>query len=281
MHNYTIQYSINNTYEKPVQKAFFQLVVLPMHNHSQSVVKIETESSLKSYEHSTENQYGCMLLQYSTQKIIHQFDFKLYAKVRLHDINPYNFISQPAEIEHQELKKDSFILSNALYLMPTPLTNIPIHITKQWVNFQPHQQVMDFLLALNQSLHSGIKYQTGVTTTETSALEALQLKQGVCQDFAHIFIAIARNWGIPARYTSGYLNLADSRGSNTQTHAWVEAFVPFIGWIGFDPTNNLLIDHHYIKIAHGTDYRDCSPITGIIETTGEQLNDHFISITNQ
>ena len=64
-------------------------------------------------------------------------------------------------------------------------------------------------------------------------------------------------------------------------HAWAEAFVPGLGWVGFDSTNNLLADHHYVKIAHGTDYRDCSPIVGILESSGMQRSIHSVTITNQ
>ena len=84
--------------------------------------------------------------------------------------------------------------------------------------------------------------------------------RGVCQDFAHVMIAIARSWGIPARYVSGYLHVANRTGEHlpdNATHAWVECRLPRLGWIGFDPTNQSLAGEGYIPIAAGRDYRTC------------------------
>jgi len=86
---------------------------------------------------------------------------------------------------------------------------------------------------------------------------------------------------IPARYVSGYLNQGAGFTGPSQLHAWVEALIPELGWAGFDATNNLVADHHYIKIAHGTDYRDCSPIIGVLETSGAQKSIHSVTVTNQ
>ena len=120
-----------------------------------------------------------------------------------------------------------------------------------------------------------------ITDIDTRIDEVLHHRKGVCQDYAHLFIAICRKNKIPARYVSGYLNQGADFIGSSQMHAWVEALVPGLGWIGFDSTNNLLADHHYVKIAHGTDFRDCSPIVGILETSGMQRSIQSITITNQ
>ena len=94
---------------------------------------------------------------------------------------------------------------------------------------------------------------------------ALRERRGVCQDFAHIMIAIARRWGIPARYVSGYLyhrERTQDRSSADATHAWVEAYLPSLGWIGFDPTNNILAGERHIRAAVGRDYADVPPTRG-------------------
>jgi transglutaminase-like putative cysteine protease len=126
-----------------------------------------------------------------------------------------------------------------------------------------------------------LEYSPESTDVNTPIDEVLRLKKGVCQDFAHLFISVCRSNKIPARYVSGYLNQGADFTGSSQLHAWVEALIPELGWIGFDATNNLVADHHYIKIAHGTDYRDCSPIIGVLETTGTQKSIHSVTVTNQ
>lgn len=281
MHEYTINYTIKSVYEQLVKKAFFQLLVLPENTARQYVMEYDIECSLKDVEYSTENIFGFKVLHYPTQYPINEFEFTLNAKVVLEELNPYDFLHMDVEAEHNQLNDSNFYIDNILFLRPTELTKIPRSEVDTWLQLGNQQAVFDFLLKLNQMINSQMQYQTGVTTTDTTAREAMLLKKGVCQDYTHLFLAIARSWGIPARYVSGYLNHGGGHIGGSQTHAWAEALIPFVGWVGFDPTNNLLVDHHYIKIAHGTDYRDCSPITGIIETSGKQENTHIVSVVNQ
>ena len=93
---------------------------------------------------------------------------------------------------------------------------------------------------------------------------ALEQRRGVCQDFAHIMTAIARHWGIPCRYVSGYLYHKGSRDRSAAdaTHAWVEAYLPSLGWVGFDPTNNIMAGERHIRAAVGRDYADVPPTRG-------------------
>ena len=102
----------------------------------------------------------------------------------------------------------------------------------------------------------------------TSSIEhILESGRGVCQDYAHTMIAIARSWSIPARYVSGYLHLAGLDGEQAlenATQAWVECLLPELGWVGFDPTNRCLADERHLRIAVGRDYRDVSPTRGVL-----------------
>jgi transglutaminase-like putative cysteine protease len=95
-------------------------------------------------------------------------------------------------------------------------------------------------------------------------LETLKGGAGVCQDFAHLFITVARHWGIPARYVMGYLDpgKTDGKQAAPATHAWAEALVPGGGWIGFDATHNLLANDAYVPVAIGRDYLDAAPQRG-------------------
>jgi transglutaminase-like putative cysteine protease len=121
---------------------------------------------------------------------------------------------------------------------------------------------LDFLHALSGLIRERIAYETGRTHSATTAEEAVQHGFGVCQDHAHIFIGAARASGIPARYVSGYL-MMDDRIDQEATHAWAEAHVEGLGWVGFDVSNGICPDPRYVRVATGSDYRDAAPVTGI------------------
>ena len=121
---------------------------------------------------------------------------------------------------------------------------------------------LDFLHALSGLIRERIAYETGRTHAATTAEEAVQHGYGVCQDHAHIFIGAARASGIPARYVSGYL-MMDDRIEQEATHAWAEAHVEGLGWVGFDVSNGISPDPRYVRVATGSDYRDAAPVTGI------------------
>ncbi len=130
---------------------------------------------------------------------------------------------------------------------------------------------LDFLHALSALIRDRVAYEAGRTHSATTAEEAMQHGYGVCQDHAHIFIGAARAAGIPARYISGYL-MMDDRIEQEATHAWAEAHVEGLGWVGFDVSNGICPDPRYVRVATGSDYRDAAPITGIsIGATAEVL----------
>lgn len=118
------------------------------------------------------------------------------------------------------------------------------------------------LHSLSELVRERIRYETGTTHVGTTAEEATASGHGVCQDHAHIFIAAARALGVPARYVSGYLMLND-RIEQEATHAWAEAWVKGLGWVGFDVSNGISPDLRYVRLATGRDYRDAAPVTGI------------------
>ncbi|MGN6500964.1 MAG: transglutaminase family protein [Tsuneonella sp.] len=121
---------------------------------------------------------------------------------------------------------------------------------------------LDCLHALSAKILQTVEYRTGATSVGTTGEEAAEAGQGVCQDHAHIFIGAARSLQIPARYVSGYLMLND-RVDQEATHAWAEAHVDGLGWVGFDVSNGISPDPRYVRLATGRDYRDAAPITGI------------------
>jgi transglutaminase-like putative cysteine protease len=121
---------------------------------------------------------------------------------------------------------------------------------------------------LNSALYRTFSYAPESTRVDSPIEEALANRSGVCQDFAHIMLSILRHLGIPARYVSGYLcprNDRPDRSLDGASHAWVEAWMPGPGWIGFDPTNNLLAGERHIRTAIGRDYADVPPTKGVFK----------------
>jgi len=129
------------------------------------------------------------------------------------------------------------------------------------------------LLDLNAALHAALDYVPKSTRVDSPIDDALRTRQGVCQDFAHIMIALTRGLGIPCRYVSGYLfRPAGDKTPAPQsgaTHAWVEALLPGLGWIGFDPTNDSHADDRHIRAAVGRDYADVPPTKGVFKGSVE------------
>jgi len=277
----TLTYKIKNEYKPAAKQAFFQLTILPEQNRLQKVVSSEIKCNLEETEYWSQNNFGFKILQYSSHTEIDCFDFEMKLNLEKQEVNPFDFLPVNPESELAEMQTNAFYLENAIFLRKTPLTNIKKEVAHSFSPFDKQAGVFDYLQKLNSAIHSYMQYTPNVTDTKTTATKALELQKGVCQDYAHIFVSIARHHGIPARYASGYLHQSADLIGDTQTHAWAEAYVPNIGWIGFDPTNNLLADHHYIKISHGCDYKDCSPLKGVLETSGTQSNNHQVLIINQ
>lgn len=117
------------------------------------------------------------------------------------------------------------------------------------------------LHALNVAVHEHMEFDTAETDVATPAAEAFAGKSGVCQDFAHIFVAAARAIDIPARYVSGHL-ARDSASAQDAAHAWAEALVPDLGWVAFDPANGICTTDAYLRVAIGLDYLDAAPVRG-------------------
>jgi transglutaminase-like putative cysteine protease len=121
--------------------------------------------------------------------------------------------------------------------------------------------ILEGLHGLMNDIHAKVAYEIGTTDAHTTASEAFADGRGVCQDHAHIFIAAARSAGVPARYVTGYL-VTGQGASSTAAHAWAEALVPDLGWVGFDPANAKCPTDSYVRVAAGLDAAGVAPIRG-------------------
>lgn len=140
-------------------------------------------------------------------------------------------------------------------------------------SFEPGRPMLPAVEELSHRIHEEFTYKPASTSIDTPLLETLRMKRGVCQDFAHVMIGSLRSLGLAARYVSGYLRSgADHQGAEA-SHAWVGVFIPGIGWVDFDPTNDLRPDTDHVTLAWGRDYADVTPLKGIALGGGKQVVD--------
>jgi len=163
------------------------------------------------------------------------------------------------------------------FLRDTPLTRASDGIRGLALSVAEQGSPLDQLHALSAAIREAVSYRSGVTSTDTSAAEAFTLGAGVCQDHAQIFIAGARVLGMPARYVSGYL-LADEGDVLHETHGWAEALVPDLGWVGFDPSNQVCVTERYLRLASGLDADAAAPIRGSVTLAGDMWIDADVRI---
>ncbi|MGO4107817.1 transglutaminase family protein [Paenibacillus sp. YAF4_2] len=162
------------------------------------------------------------------------------------------------------------------FLLPTGYTNITDEVRHFASNVVDNDDisVLGWLIALSSKIRSEFIYDPEATTVTTKASDMIERKRGVCQDFAHLMTACCRVYNIPARYVSGYHFVGDLQGGTADfeqaSHAWVEAYVPQLGWCSFDPTNVEPVGERYVKLGHGRDYKDIVPVKGVYRGSGEQ-----------
>jgi transglutaminase-like putative cysteine protease len=152
----------------------------------------------------------------------------------------------------------------SLFLRQTALTSVnpAMEIFARELRAESESDALGFLHTLMTQVSEHMTFDEDPTTSGTSAVEAFGLKRGVCQDYAHIFIACARSGGVPARFVSGHFLRSDGTVNQQAGHAWAEAYVPDLGWIGFDPANCICTTEAHARIAIGLDYLGAAPIRG-------------------
>ena len=161
-----------------------------------------------------------------------------------------------------------------LFLRETPLTK-PGKLVRDLAKATTADNELARMHALMRAIHEAVAYRPGETAADTTAEQALEKKQGVCQDHAHIFIAAARHLAIPARYVSGYLLMDEP--AQTASHAWAEVHLQGLGWVGFDAANDICPNDRYVRLSTGLDYQDAAPVSGMV--MGKAAETMSVSIT--
>ncbi|GGK78399.1 transglutaminase family protein [Rufibacter glacialis] len=276
---YEVVYSTQNIYEETVREAFYSFLVLPCHDDSQVVRHLSLSNSLEAEVFHHPNAFGFEVTSLHTVKPFQVFEFQMRALVeKTAPLFPLEGILSVPE-EQQLLCDHLFYLENHLFLGAGQYTQIKEAYRPGLLMRAPDQLVYDYLQQLNRFVHGLLEFDPEPTHVCTTANEVLKLRRGVCQDFTHLFIGIARLNQIPCRYVSGYLNQGLNLTGSAVMHAWAEAYIPGFGWQGFDPTNHLLADGHYLKAAHGSDYADCSPLRGTLKTNGGHKTTYGVTVT--
>lgn len=175
----------------------------------------------------------------------------------------------------REMDEISFYVGHSRYVRFSPLL---------WKTALDLRNDSDDLLrtaqAISDYVYDTCRYQTKVTTVNTTSEDFFEGRIGVCQDFTHLALALCRSLGIPARYVSGYLydsQRGDLRGAH-ESHAWFEVYIPGHGWAGFDPTNRQRVNENYITLATGRDYEDAAPVKGSYVGAGTRTMKVSVSV---
>ncbi len=276
---YKLVYQTKNHYPKGASEALFELLVLPCTNEYQTLkhyaLTVEPHG-----EHTLQNNcFGFQTINISYREPIFSFFFEIRSSVeaKINELFAHTFL-QPQD-ENTQLHAIEYQVDNYLFLRQTPFTAL---LTEQIAAF-PLWQINDenlfaYLKRLCSAIYERYDFCPISTNVHTTATLTFEIGKGVCQDFAHLFLGICRTQNIAARYVSGYLHQGQGYKGDAQLHAWVEVCIPNVGWIGFDPTNNLLADEHYVKIAHGIDYSDCAPIKGVLKSHGEMHTEYSVYV---
>jgi len=156
-------------------------------------------------------------------------------------------------------------LPDLFYLRDTPLTEASPELkafAEKVAAGKGEGDPLSVLHRLLAAVHDAVTFEPGPTSASTSAAQSFEAGKGVCQDLTHIFLAAARHLEIPSRYVSGYFRRGDGSDDQEAAHAWAEALVPDLGWIGFDPANGLSATEAHVRVAVGLDYLGAAPIRG-------------------
>jgi transglutaminase-like putative cysteine protease len=267
---YAIRHFTRYRYSKPVSQSSMEVRMHPRSEYSQRCFTFQLSVSPRARVFSYHDHTG---------NVIHHFDIP-EAHRQLTIIADALVDVDPPPPLPDSLDKSSWQLLDEMIerddywdmLMPSQFArNSPAleeFARKLGVDQRDGSDPLTLLRSLNSKLFEGFEY-TKLSTRVDSPIEvALENRKGVCQDFAHIMIALVRGLRVPCRYVSGYLHhdkTHKDRSADGATHAWVEALLPGLGWVGFDPTNNLLAGKRHIRTAIGRDYSDVPPTVGTLK----------------
>ena len=243
-----IDYETRYAYERPARFIVQALRLTPRTHEGQQVRDWRIETDVDARLRRTEDAFGNIVHHLYTERPTDALTIRVTGEVATSDTSG---------VVKGALER----LSPLVFLRETSLTeaDAPLRAFAEMVG---EGDDLGRLHELMGRIHSEVAFEVGATTAAHTAAEAFALKRGVCQDHAQIFIACARRLGIPARYVSGHFQRTDGRDDQDAAHAWAEAWVEGLGWLGFDPANGVCPTDHYVRVAIGLDALGASPIRG-------------------
>ncbi|MBP1840362.1 transglutaminase domain-containing protein [Formosa algae] len=278
MFNYTIKYTTENTYENPVFESYWQFMVTPETNSSQDLISSSYSVSDDNSIEKSINGYNFETTRIHTKKPFNNLTFEAIFKLNKSEISPIEPNPEfTVEDDYKAIEVLDFKVDFEAFLNATELTALP-KVAVKLFEFETSKHILDNVKQLNTWVYDLITFKAGETTEDMLLETVLEKKEGVSSDFVHLFCAIARVNKVPARYVSGYLHQGDGFFGDSEMYAWAEVYIPNLGWIGFDPGNNILADHNHIKVAHGRDYKDCPPLKQIMYAYGEQESKFAVEV---
>jgi len=281
MPRFIIQHATKYTYPEPVRDSANQIMLYPLKDEYQELqsqkIAITGQPFIEVFKDYYGNEIG------SFMNIAPHTELRIDSTVSV-VTRPRPFPTDdhetPAQWSH--LEEIKFMLPFIDFLKQENFKNLAEVKKIADAGFYKTVSVYTAVLQLNEYVYNNFKYIKGITTVETTLDEIWSLKAGVCQDFAHILLVMLRLLCIPARYVSGYVCPQDSslRGEGA-THAWVEAYIPFYGWLGIDPTNKCIVNDLHVRLAIGRNFSDCSPVKGTYKGTAKQALEVGVSVSHE
>jgi transglutaminase-like putative cysteine protease len=246
-------------YDRPASGVIQTLRLTPRNHDSQYVVfwRIDVSDDCRLDPH--EDAFGNITHTFTTEGAFTELGIRVDGEVETQDTNG---------IVHGAIER----FPPSLFLRETSLTrpDTAILAFAREAHASAGDDTLKLLHLLTERLHGNIVFDTDPTHTATTAAEAFALRRGVCQDLSHVFISAARSLGVPARYVGGYFHRADGVVLQEAGHAWAEAFVPDVGWVGFDPANGISPTDAHVRVAIGLDYLGASPVRGARKGGGDE-----------
>lgn len=243
-----IDHATAYAYDRPARFIIQMLRKTPRSNDAQHVVRWSVETDVDARLRRSEDAFGNIVHALYTEAPTDRLTVRVTGEVQTTDTGGV-------------LRGGVEPLPPTVFLRETALTACDAALAA-YVDGLGGEDRLDRLHRLMEGLHRDIVFEIGATDAAHTAAEVFALGRGVCQDHAHVFIAGARRLGAPARYVSGHLVRADGRVEQEAAHAWVEAWVEGLGWVGFDPANGVCPTEAYVRVATGLDYLGAAPVRG-------------------
>jgi len=278
MPRFIIHHITKYSYDEPVTDSANQVLLFPLKDEYQELISqqllITDNPAVDIYKDYYGNQTGSFMNVVPHKELLVDSTIEVVTRPRL-----YPEDTEPAAAQWPALKQLGSSMEFIDFLKQENFEALAEVKKIADAGFYDAVSVYVAVQQLTEYVYTNFKYIQGITSVETTLEEIWKLKAGVCQDFAHMLLVMLRILHIPARYVSGYVCPKDAgmRGEGA-THAWVEAYIPFYGWLGFDPTNNCVATDLHVRLAVGRNFSDCSPVRGTYRGTSKQVLEVGVSV---